>query len=142
MSVTVPAAPARPAPPAALASSLPVILRSIEERGLAFEELTFAPLTADGRTGVGIHRLYTTEETGDGGPAAGIVRYEPGAATVPHRHQGYEIIYVFEGQLETEAGAHPAGSMLVMSPGSVHAPRSADGAVLLVVWEQPVLPLR
>ncbi|WP_314177794.1 cupin domain-containing protein [Streptomyces winkii] len=119
-------------------ATLPGILRSVDERGMKAEELVFEPLTSDGRSGVGIHRLYTTEQTGEQGPAAGIVRYEPGATTVPHRHEGYEIIYVFEGSLETDAGEFPAGSLLVMEPGSVHAPRSATGAVLLVVWEKPV----
>ncbi|WP_052069154.1 cupin domain-containing protein [Streptacidiphilus albus] len=124
-----------------LTSSLPLVARSFATTGLRSEDLDFLPITSDGRTGVSIHRLYSTEETGEGGPAAGIVRYEPGAGAVPHRHEGYEIIYVFEGQLETDGGVHPAGSLLVMEPGSVHAPRSASGAVLLVVWEKPVATL-
>jgi quercetin dioxygenase-like cupin family protein len=121
-----------------LTGTLPTILRGIETHRLRTEDLVFEPLVSDGRTGVEIHRLYTTEQTGPVGPAAGIVRYAPGASTVPHRHEGYEIIYVFDGQMETDAGEHPAGSLLVMEPGTVHAPRSAGGAVLLVVWEQPV----
>ncbi|MGW1160017.1 cupin domain-containing protein [Streptomyces sp. NPDC002519] len=59
----------------------------------------------------------------------------------PHRHEGFEIIYVFSGQLETDAGAHPAGGLLVMEPGSIHVPHSLQGAVMLVVWEQPVTTL-
>jgi quercetin dioxygenase-like cupin family protein len=121
-----------------LTAALPALLRSVDESGMRDEALVFEPLTADGRSGVGIHRLYTTEQTGEHGPAAGIVRYEPGATTVPHRHEGYEIIYVFEGRLEAGAFEYPAGSLVVMEPGSVHAPRSATGAVLLVVWEKPV----
>ena len=122
-------------------AALPLIVRSVERTGLRSESLDFQPITSDGRTGVTIHRLYSTEQTGEHGPAAGIVRYAPGAAAVPHQHEGYEIIYVFEGQLETGDVAHPAGSLLVMEPGSVHAPRSEHGAVLLVVWEQPVSTL-
>jgi quercetin dioxygenase-like cupin family protein len=122
-------------------AALPLIVRSVERTGLKGEDLDFQPITSDGRTGVTIHRLYSTEQTGEHGPAAGIVRYEPGAGAVPHRHEGYEIIYVFDGQLETDAVSHPAGSLLVMEPGSVHAPRSEHGAVLLVVWEQPVAVL-
>lgn len=102
------------------------------------EELRFEPLASAGRQGVEIHRLYSAEQTGEGGPAAGVVRYAPGAATPPHRHEGYEIIYVFSGQLENGPARYPAGSLLVMEPGSVHAPRSERGAELLVVWEKPV----
>jgi anti-sigma factor ChrR (cupin superfamily) len=120
-----------------LTQALPTILRGLEAR-MENEPLVFEPLTTDGRNGVEIHRLYTTDQTGPQGPAAGIVRYAPGAATTPHRHNGFEIIHVLEGQMETDAGEFPAGSLLVMEPGSVHAPRSAGGALLLVVWEQPV----
>ncbi|MEU5313655.1 cupin domain-containing protein [Streptomyces sp. NPDC021562] len=125
----------------ALTAVLPNVLRSVAERGLHVEDLAFEPLTSDGRSGVAIHRLYSSEQTGPQGPAAGIVRYAPGAASQPHRHEGFEIIYVFSGQLETDAGAHPAGSLLVMEPGSIHAPHSVQGAVMLVVWEQPVTTL-
>jgi quercetin dioxygenase-like cupin family protein len=127
-----------PSPVAHPAAELPLLLLRGTVRGPRAEELTFEPLSADGRQGVEIHRLYTTAPAEPEGPAAGIVRYAPGAATPPHRHSGYEIIYVFSGQLETDAGAHPAGSLLVMEPGSVHAPRSGPGALLLVVWEKSV----
>jgi quercetin dioxygenase-like cupin family protein len=124
-----------------LAIAIPAVLRGAGVSDLRAEDLSFEPLAADGRSGAEIHRLYTTEQTGAGGPAAGIVRYAPGASSPPHRHEGYEIIYVFAGQLETGAGEHPAGSLLVMEPGSIHAPRSAHGALMLVVWEKPVMTL-
>ncbi len=73
-------------------------------------------------------------------PAAAIMRYRPGATAMPHRHSGYELIYVLSGELETDDGTYPANSLLVMPPGSVHAPRSPRGCVGLVVWEQPVRP--
>jgi len=125
---------------ALLNGALPSVFRGIADR-MDAEELDFQPLTADGRNGVEIHRLYTTEQTGPQGPAAGIVRYAPGAATVAHHHNGFEIIHVLEGQMEFGDKEYPAGSMLVMEPGSEHAPRSAGGALMLVVWEEPVSAL-
>ncbi|WP_371477483.1 cupin domain-containing protein [Kitasatospora sp. NBC_00315] len=100
----------------------------------------FRPLMRDGRVGAEIHSLYSTEQTGEGGPAAAIVRYLPSGAAEPHRHPGYELIWILEGELETDDGVYPANSLLVMPPGSVHTPRSPKGAVGFVVWEQPVRP--
>lgn len=116
------------------------ILRGLDDPARLRNTLTFTSLAADGRVGVEEHKLYSTKETGPGGPAASLVYYHPGAAAAPHRHPGYEIIHVLDGELITEAGVHPAGTMLVMPPDSVHAPRTEKGVLMLVVWEQPVEP--
>ncbi|WP_030908030.1 cupin domain-containing protein [Streptomyces sp. NRRL F-5126] len=121
-----------------MAALLPEALIRVNEAGADAQTLDFAPLTADGRCGVEMHQLYGPQETGEGGPAAGVVRYRPGARTQAHRHGGFEIIYVLDGHLQTDAGDHQAGSLLCMEPGSVHAPRSDGGALLLVIWEQAV----
>ncbi|MFC7817278.1 MULTISPECIES: cupin domain-containing protein [unclassified Streptomyces] len=121
--------------------NLPLLFSVLASGDLGEADLDFRPLTADGRTNAEIHRLYGPEQTGEGGPAAAVVRYLPGAKAQTHRHPGCELIYVLSGELETEAGIHPAGSLLNMPPGSVHTPRSPKGCLALVVWEQPVQPL-
>ncbi|MEU2059708.1 cupin domain-containing protein [Streptomyces sp. NPDC013455] len=121
--------------------NLPLLFAKLASGEFGVAELDFQPLTADGRTNAEIHRLYGPEQTGEGGPAAAVVRYLPGAAARTHRHPGYELIYVLDGELETEAGVHPAGSLLSMEPDSVHTPRSPKGCLALVVWEQPVQPV-
>jgi len=125
----------------ALAELIPVLFSGLPDHPFTAQDVTFEPLTSDGRTGAEIHRLYTTEQTGPDGPAAAIVRYLPGAKAAPHKHPGYELIYVLSGQLETDDGEFPANSLLMMQPESVHAPRSAGGCMALVVWEKPVLPV-
>ena len=62
----------------------------------------------------------------------------PGAKAPSHLHPGFELIYALSGELETDDGVYAAGSLLVMPPNSVHAPRSPMGCVGLVVWERPV----
>jgi anti-sigma factor ChrR (cupin superfamily) len=124
-----------------LAELIPVLFTNLPGGSFGEQDLTFEPLTTDGRTGAEIHRLYTTQQTGPDGPAAAVVRYLPGAKAAPHQHPGYELIYVLSGQLETDEGEFPANSLLVMQPGSVHAPRSAGGCMALVVWEKPVQPV-
>jgi quercetin dioxygenase-like cupin family protein len=101
-------------------------------------ELEFVPVRRDGRVNVEMHSLYSTEQTGPAGPAAAVVRYLPTAEATPHLHPGYEIIYIISGELETDDGSYGPGSLLVMPPDSVHAPRSPHGCVGIAVWEQPV----
>ncbi|CAM5700255.1 cupin domain-containing protein [Streptomyces pseudogriseolus] len=118
----------------------PLVVEGLDRPDDLARRLRFTPLTADGRVGVEVFPLYTTEQTGSGGPAASLVRYHPGASAAPHRHTSYEIILVLDGELITEDGRHPRHSLLVMAPGSVHAPRTEKGALMLVVWEAPVEP--
>ena len=124
-----------------LAEHLPTLFCALAGESFAEQELHFEPLITDGRIGAEIHRLYSPQQTGENGPAAAIVRYLPGAAAQPHRHRGYELIYLLSGELEVGDRTYPANSLLVMAPDSVHAPRSLHGCLALAVWEQPVQPL-
>ncbi len=123
-----------------LSELIPSLFTGLVGEPFTEHELVFEPLVTDGRTSVEIHRLYTTAETGEQGPAAAIVRYLPGGTAKPHLHPGYELIYVISGELETDDGVYGPNSLLMMRPGSVHAPRSPHGCVGLAVWERPVQP--
>ncbi|MFE9449946.1 cupin domain-containing protein [Streptomyces sp. NPDC006739] len=123
---------------AAVAELLPTLFTGIPGASFTERELVFRPVRSDGRSDAEMHPLYTVRETGEDGPAAAVMRYLPGAQAPAHRHPGYELILVLSGELETDDGTYPAGSLLVMPPDSVHAPRSPKGCVGLVVWERPV----
>lgn len=103
-----------------------------------FESLDWRPYGADQRLGVEIVRLYDTRSIDPHGAAAALLRYAPGARVARHLHTGYELIYVFRGELIDDAGIHPAGSLEVCPPGSTHALASETGCIFLVVWEKPV----
>jgi anti-sigma factor ChrR (cupin superfamily) len=122
-------------------SKLPQLYAGIPGVDFGPVDYKFEPVIRDGRVGAEMHSLYSTDDTGENGPAAAIMRYTPSAAAIPHRHPGYELIWIIEGELETDDGVYPADSLLVMPPDSVHRPRSPKGAVGLVVWEQPVRPV-
>jgi anti-sigma factor ChrR (cupin superfamily) len=87
------------------------------------------------RAGVQIRRLYESE---DGGPAAALLRYGPGASVPAHEHLGYEHILVLDGAQSDEHGSYPAGTFIVNRPHSAHRVASDTGCVVLIIWERGV----
>jgi anti-sigma factor ChrR (cupin superfamily) len=87
------------------------------------------------RPGIEIHRLY-----GDGGdgPSAALLRYQPGTKLPRHRHVGMEHILVLSGSQEDERGHYRAGALVVNPPGTSHNVSSAEGCIVLALWEKPV----
>lgn len=61
---------------------------------------------------------------------------EDGAGPFPHDHPHGEEVFVLDGADEDEHGVYPARTWIRNPPGSCHAPRSRDGAVL-PVWQPP-----
>lgn len=92
----------------------------------------FAPF----RPGIDMRVLYGTP--GQGGAAAAFLRYQPGAKIPAHEHPGYELIHVLSGSQTDERGTHRAGTFVVNPPGSRHAVESAEGCLVMVVWERPI----
>ena len=94
-------------------------------------DLPWEPLSP----GVEIHRLYGDARSG---PSAALLRYAPGATVARHEHPGHEHIFVLEGSQADEHGTYAAPCFVVNPPGSVHDVRSADGCLVLILWEEPV----
>jgi anti-sigma factor ChrR (cupin superfamily) len=88
------------------------------------------------RAGIDMRVLYGAP--GKGGAAAAFLRYQPGAKVPAHEHPGYELIQVLVGSQTDERGTHRAGTFVVNPPGSRHAVESAEGCVVLAVWERPI----
>jgi anti-sigma factor ChrR (cupin superfamily) len=61
-----------------------------------------------------------------------LFRLSPGVRIASHAHPGGEEIFVLGGTVEDEHGAYPKGCWLRCPPGSSHAPRSPEGALLYV----------
>ena len=102
-------------------SLLPAVLR---------DELEFEPTFP----GVAFAVLYRDPS----GSSAAVLRYEPGASVPPHRHVGYEHVYVLQGSQRDERGEYPAGTLVINPPGSEHSVESPSGCLVLVIWQQPV----
>jgi anti-sigma factor ChrR (cupin superfamily) len=87
------------------------------------------------RPGVRIHWLYHTE---NGGPAAALLRYEPGARVPLHEHAGWEHILVLAGSQSDGSGEYAEGALMISAPGTRHAIASGPGCVVLAIWERQV----
>lgn len=103
--------------------------------------LNFEPYEVNGRKGVSIFYLYDARHNAEG-PVAALVRYAGGALTPRHRHLGWELVLVVDGELIDDRGRHTAGALQVYPPDSTHQLSSPLGCTFLVVWEQPVQPVR
>lgn len=110
--------------------SNPIILRELIGRrdwdALAWEDF---------RPGVRIHWLYRTDEKG---PAAALLRYEPGAVVPLHEHVGWEHIFILSGAQSDGIRRSEEGSLMISAPGTRHAIESPEGCVVLAVWERQV----
>jgi anti-sigma factor ChrR (cupin superfamily) len=87
------------------------------------------------RPGVDRHVLY---DCSPAGPVAALLRYQPRAAIPAHEHVGFEHILVLTGAQEDERGRYEAGTLVINPPGTRHLVSSADGCVVLAIWQQPV----
>ena len=98
-------------------------------------ELSWQPF----RPGVEIYPLYGfTNGNPDGGSAAALLRYQPGASVPRHRHRGYEHIWVLSGSQSDDRGTYETGDFAVNPPDSHHSVWSDMGCIVLIVWEKPV----
>ena len=63
-----------------------------------------------------------------------LVRFKPGASSMPHEHTGTEEFLVLEGELEDCDGAlFKAGDFVSYGKGSRHCSTSPSGCLLLVI---------
>ena len=76
----------------------------------------------------------------DGGPAAAVLRYQPGAKAPRHRHAGWERVIVISGSQADAQGLIKAGDVALNAPSTEHEVFSAEGCLVLLVWErQPIM---
>lgn len=87
------------------------------------------------RPGVRIHWLYRSDEEG---PAAALLRYEPGADVPLHEHLGWEHIFILAGAQSDGIARHAEGELMISAPGTRHAIHSDEGCVVLAIWNRQV----
>jgi hypothetical protein len=88
----------------------------------------------------GVERRMLERDGEEVARATSLVRYAPGSAFSPHRHDAGEEFLVLDGVFSDESGDFPRGFYVRNPPGSQHRPSSAPGAVILVKLRQ--MPLQ
>ena len=110
--------------------SIPALFVSLDPEALA-QRTGYTPL----RPGVDILYLYRDEASGS---SCALLKYAPGAEVPEHVHQGFEHVYVLDGEQSDARGTYGKGSFVVNPPGTAHRVWSAPGCLVLIVWQKPV----
>ena len=108
-----------------------LILKNLAQIAERADELSWEPL----RKNVEIHWLYRTD---DEGPAAALIRFQPGGRVDMHAHRGYEHIFVLSGSQTDQNGHLEAGSLMIHPPGTSHSIVSEEGCIVLAIYEKRV----
>ena len=110
--------------------SIPPLYVKLDPEALA-KRTGYVPL----RPGVDILYLYRDEPSGS---SCALLKYAPGAEVPEHSHQGFEHVYVLDGEQSDPRGTYAKGSFVINPPGTMHRVWSTPGCLALIVWQKPV----
>ena len=72
------------------------------------------------------------------GCSTALLLYQPGTSIPPHTHTGHEHLLILRGSQSDEHGIYRQGTFLINQPGGEHRVSSAEGCLVLAIWEAPV----
>ena len=80
--------------------------------------------------GMSWHKISYNEKTGQG---SYILKMEPGAKSLPHKHINYEEFLMLDGELiDPDDKIFKKGDIITFEPGSSHSSYTKTGCLLLV----------
>ena len=80
--------------------------------------------------GMSWYKISYNEKTGQG---SYILKMEPGAKSLPHKHINYEEFLVLNGELiDSDSKIFKKGDFITFEPGSTHSSYTKTGCLLLV----------
>ena len=80
--------------------------------------------------GMSWHKISYNQETGQG---SYILKMEPGAKSLPHKHINYEEFLMLDGELiDHDDKIFKKGDFITFEPGSTHSSYTKTGCLLLV----------
>ena len=94
--------------------------------------LKFEPFDNYGKAIVGMswHKISYDKKTGQG---SYILKMDPGAKTIPHKHINYEEFYMLDGDLtDADGKTFKRGNFVTFEPGSSHSSYTEKGCLILV----------
>ena len=81
-------------------------------------------------SGMSWHKISYNEETGQG---SYILKMEPGAKSLSHKHINYEEFLMLDGELiDSDDKIFKKGDFITFEPGSSHSSCTKTGCLLLV----------
>ena len=98
-----------------------------------FNNIKFAPFDNYGVSinGMSWHKISYSKENGGNGTY--VLKMEPEAKSLPHKHNGYEEFFMLEGELTDPDGKiFKKGDFVTFEPGSTHSSHTKDGCLILV----------
>jgi len=94
--------------------------------------LKFKPFDNYGKAiaGMSWHKISYDKKTGQG---SYILKMDPGAKTIPHKHINYEEFYMLDGDLtDADGKTFKRGNFVTFEPGSSHSSYTEKGCLILV----------
>ena len=81
--------------------------------------------------GMSWHKVSYNKE--NGGQGTYILKMEPGAKSLPHKHTGFEEFLMLDGELiDTDGKIFKKGDFISFEPGSKHSSHTINGCLVLV----------
>jgi len=80
--------------------------------------------------GMSWHKITYNKENGQG---TYILKMEPGARSLPHKHTNYEEFIMLDGELkDPDNTVFKKGDIITFQPGSTHSSYTKNGCLILV----------
>ena len=96
-------------------------------------DVEFTPFDNYGVTvpGMSWHKITYSKE--NGGQGTYILKMEPGAKSLPHKHNGFEEFLMLEGELiDPDGRIFKKNDFVSFEPGSKHSSHTIKGCLVLV----------
>ena len=96
------------------------------------KNLSFEPFDNYGEPvkGMSWHKISYDKINGQG---SFILKMDPGAKSIPHKHVSYEEFYVLDGELiDADGKIFKKGDFVSYEPGSTHSSHTNNGCLILV----------
>ena len=91
-------------------------------------------------SGMSWHKISYNKETGQG---SYILKMEPGAKSLSHKHINYEEFLMLDGELiDPDNKVFKKGDFITFEPGSYHSSYTKTGCLLLVFQRARNEPLK
>ena len=95
--------------------------------------LKFEPFDNYGKIIKGMSWCKISYDKENGGYGTYVLKMEPGAKSLPHKHKGHEEFLILKGELNDPDGkTFKKGDFISFEPGSTHSSFTKDGCLVLV----------